>query len=413
MLFYMKHFKLIFSVGIVLSFSTIITSCSTEDEKKPVAKNEVEVMFDVSQVLIQQAINPENEDFLKVYHAAIASRNESNRNFVDVFFKKSNSLFPNRNYIEYFKVNIELANDDSNKGVKKYFLAKRKEHVQPFLTALSSRLQQFGVVYADLIDGKDKVKLGIIEDVDQQYIARLIMSNAKVEFFEVYKTDELVGLLNELKQLGQPEHGLATGTDSTYSGHEDYGPLVSLSDNSYPEASVFGYIRNDGSQFRVDAQYKNAVDVFLNTKEVKYFLPKNLRFKWSKDQVKDENGNLDGYILHPCKLPRNGRARVDQDDIKEATPGSDSETGEYTVNIKMTPDGEKEWAAMTSDNVGRTIAICMNEIVISAPSVRGAIKGGDTEISGSFTMAEAQDFSRILSIGNLPLPCAFVSIKKL
>jgi SecD/SecF fusion protein len=79
----------------------------------------------------------------------------------------------------------------------------------------------------------------------------------------------------------------------------------------------------------------------------------------------------------------------------------------------MTPDGDKEWAAMTSDNVGRTIAICMNEIVISAPSVRGAIKGGDTEISGSFTMAEAQDFSRILSIGNLPLPCAFVSIKKL
>ncbi len=129
--------------------------------------------------------------------------------------------------------------------------------------------------------------------------------------------------------------------------------------------------------------------------------------------MKDENGNLDGYILHPCKLSRNGKARVDQDDIKEATTGSDSETVEYTVNIKMTPGGDKEWVAMTSGNTERTIAICMHDIVISAPNVRGAIKGGDTEISGFFIMTEASALAQILSIGNLRLPCAFVSIKKL
>lgn len=129
--------------------------------------------------------------------------------------------------------------------------------------------------------------------------------------------------------------------------------------------------------------------------------------------MKDENGNLDGYILHPCKLSRNGKARVDQDDIKEATTVSDSETVEYTVNIKMTPGGDKEWVAMTSDNIERTIAICMHDIVISAPNVRGAIKGGDTEISGSFTMPEAHALAQILSIVNLRIPCAFVSIKKL
>jgi len=129
--------------------------------------------------------------------------------------------------------------------------------------------------------------------------------------------------------------------------------------------------------------------------------------------VKDENGNLDMCILHPCKLSRNGKARVDQDDIKESTTGSDSETGEYFVNIKMTPGGDKEWVAMTSDNIERTIAICMHDIVISAPNVRGAIKGGDTEISGSFTMPEAHALAQILSIGNLRIPFAFVSIKKL
>ena len=58
--------------------------------------------------------------------------------------------------------------------------------------------------------------------------------------------------------------------------------------------------------------------------------------------MKDENGNLDMCILHPCKLSRNGKARVDQDDIKESTTGSDSETGEYFVNIKMTPGRDKE-----------------------------------------------------------------------
>ena len=68
---------------------------------------------------------------------------------------------------------------------------------------------------------------------------------------------------------------------------------------------------------------------------------------------------------------------------------------------------------MTSDNIERTIAIYMHDIVISAPNVRGAIKGGDTEISGSFTMPEAHALAQILSIGNLRIPCAFVSIKKL
>lgn len=391
----MKHNKLKFFVGIVLLLGAVVTSC-TGGKDEVAANHEVVVRFDVSQVILEQASDPENEGFLEVYHAAIQSRNKTNGNFVEVFFKMSDSLFARRNYIEYFKVNIKLANDDSNKGVKKYFLNKRKERAKPFLTALRSRLEQFGVVSAELIDGQDQVEVGIIEDAEEIYMARLIMSNAKVEFLEVYETDAMYGLWNELKQLGQSKER-----------------LVSSTDESGLELSVFRYVQNNEGQFRVEPQHKNTIDVFLNTAEAKDLLPKSVRFKWSKDQAKDSFDNLDGYILHPCKFPKNGKAKVDQDDIKRALVGSNSETGEHTVNIEMTPDGDVKWRGLTAENIERVIAICVNDVVISAPTVRCAIIGGRTEISGSFTKSEAQDLARILSVGNLPLPCAFISIKKL
>jgi SecD/SecF fusion protein len=396
----MKHVKLKFFIGIVLLLATVMTSCTTTAENEVEANYEVLVRIDVSQVITEQAIDPNNEDFLKVYHAAIVSRNESNSNFVDVFFEKCDSIFPNRNYIEYFKVNIELANDDSNKGVKKYFLDKRKELTKPFVKALSDRLKEFGVVRAELIDKEDRVKVGVVEDVEEVYMARLIMSNAKVQFLEVYETYNVTGLWYELEQLSSQEVGQANDIDSSF----DDSDLVS---------SEMDYIQKFGSAFKVNALHKESVDRFLNSSEVKGVLPEKLKFMWSKNQVKNEYGNLDGYILYPCKFLRNGKARVDQDDIDKANFGSNSETGEFIVNIEMTQKGSEKWAAMTGENAGRIIAICLNDLVISAPMVLSAIHGGYVDISDDFTEDEAKEIASLFSIGNLPLPCLFVGVKKL
>ena len=73
--------------------------------------------------------------------------------------------------------------------------------------------------------------------------------------------------------------------------------------------------------------------------------------------------------------------------------------------IEMTQNGCQEWAQFTSVNVGNRIAICLNEIVYSAPVINQSISSVTTEISGSFTEGEAEDLAGLLSIGNLPVPC--------
>ena len=112
-----------------------------------------------------------------------------------------------------------------------------------------------------------------------------------------------------------------------------------------------------------------------------------------------------GYLLYAIKTPLDGKAKVGGKDIKKASTGYDSENGSITVNVDMTEEGSAKWAQMTADNVERQVAITMDSVVYSAPNVKGAIKGGSTEISGTFTIDEANDLSGLLNGGALPAPC--------
>ena len=127
---------------------------------------------------------------------------------------------------------------------------------------------------------------------------------------------------------------------------------------------------------------------------------------WGADlETLDLEKEIPGYFLYPCRIPEDGKARVGGDDIKSASRDYDSQDGKIAVGLRMTQEGADKWAQMTEENVDRIVAITMDGVVFSAPNVINPITDGNTQISGSFSVEEADNLAGLLNGGALPAPC--------
>lgn len=140
------------------------------------------------------------------------------------------------------------------------------------------------------------------------------------------------------------------------------------------------------------------VDSILAIPEISKLFPKDLEFMWALNPEK--TGNAPGfYSLYAIKVPAGKKARVDGRHVVEAFPETDNRTGSVIINIEMTKDGTDEWKLMTQENINRCIAITMDKKVISCPLVMSVIAGGKTQISGNFSMEEAENLSDQINAG--------------
>jgi SecD/SecF fusion protein len=151
---------------------------------------------------------------------------------------------------------------------------------------------------------------------------------------------------------------------------------------------------------------KARVDVLLNRSDIKAQFESQVRFMWGAEmEYIDKARKKKGWYLYACKVPDNGKAKVNGSHIAKASQGYDQMGGEITVDLSMNDEGMDQWGRMTSENINRLVAITMDNVVYSAPVVRGAIMSGNTQISGDFTFDEANDLAGLLNGGALPAPC--------
>ena len=149
-----------------------------------------------------------------------------------------------------------------------------------------------------------------------------------------------------------------------------------------------------------DTAYINGI---LKRKDIRKLFPPRIRFFWDAKSLSDEST---AYSLYAIKVPKGGRARLEGDVVTDARVGAD-ELGNPTVNMNMNPTGSKIWRDMTREasadvNNKRSVAVVLDNLVYSAPTVQGEIPGGNTEISGRFTQQEASDLAGVLKAGKLP-----------
>ncbi len=377
--------------------------------------------------------------FRKALDNAEEAMKNSQEDFTTLFYKEWKKLANGKKLSKIFAHNQSLKDEinfnSTDEEVLKLLRKKGNETVKQTYSMLKQRIDKLGVVQPNIsLDENRNLILVELPGIDNPERARnFLQASAKLEFWNVYRMsdpgifDAFVAADKKLKKMmGQEDIekkvqydtiwnqtldslGNATG-DSTMQLVEkkdmayDGGPLLSklsLSANSPQGAdiAVLGY---------ADGNKRKAIMDMLNKPEIKSLFKKDLIFRWSMNPIKDQNTGeeTNTYELYALKKDAGSeKAPLEGDRVVSAKANIDQNTGQVEVSLTMDQRGAKKWAQMTTkaaNDKKRQIAIVLDDEVVSAPRVQVPILSGRSSITGSYTMQEATDFSRILEIGKLP-----------
>ena len=336
-------------------------------------------------------------------------------------------------------LNDELTIDMSDVDVVRVLRQQADETVQRTFERLKQRIDKLGVAQPNVtLDGARDLILVEIPGIDSPERAReFLKASAALEFWDTYRSSDptVVGKLlqadrvlknleagNEAEEVAAIEYdtiwtqpmdslgNIIEGAERTFTLQEkaadpfaDQGPLFKMftlntgaGDLAYSNV-VFGF---------TDKNKRSAVSKMLARPEVASLFPSDSKWLWSRKPFKTEIDEYkDKYMLYLIKKTGSSdKAPIEGDVITNAQSSSDPVEG-MVVNLQMNNIGAKKWAEMSdrAHKAGRReVAICLDNEVISAPSVNEAITQGSTRISGNFNVQEAQDFAGLLEVGKLP-----------
>ena len=288
--------------------------------------------------------------------------------------------------------NIVQSGDNDSKAVDRL-----KEEVvnrvnNSAMNVLRNRIDAFGVVSPNIqvLKGRDgQILLELPGVKDQQRMTELIKRSANLEFYESFqaKAPEYVGKLKSLTNAQRQ------------SGNYDNKGIGDYLNIGLNGPAVVGY---------ATANNRYMVDSLLRTPEAANYFGNEVAFRWANKPITDKN-NVDYYELYALKT-NEGRPALDGRVVVNAVADYDATGGMGSyVSMRMDNNGAKQWAKITGNNINYPIAIVLDDVVYSAPNVNGAIEGGSSQITGRFTVQEAQDLANVLKSGKMDFKIDIVS----
>ena len=295
-----------------------------------------------------------------------------------------------------------LKSNASNEEVTSALEKQVDSQVDAAFNIFRTRIDQFGVVAPNIQKLQDKngqILLELPGVKEPERVTELLKSSANLEFFEVYNYNEILGDLQRFAAaFAQQDTVNHLNVIELLDGPQRAGsPIVGM----------------------VTPANKNLVDSVMNTELAKRTLPSDLSLMWSVKQaefpVTDANGNVvkkdngdDKTVGYWELIALKGDAVLEGDAVTSASSEYDNMQGNM-VNMKMNDRGAQEWATITRNNIGRPIAIVLDEHVYSFPNVNNEITGGSSQITGNFTPEEANDLANVLKSGKMSAKVNVVS----
>jgi SecD/SecF fusion protein len=387
--------------------------------------------------------------FNKAIDQANRRKANSGADYITLFSDEYKSLNPNGRLASLFAPGSgkRISYESSDAQVIAYIRGEAKGAIRNTFNILRTRIDKFGVAQPtiNLDENKGIITIELAGVTDPERVRKYLQSTANLQFFEVYNIGEIyepyqkaekaiVASLNGTKVTDSASVNADTSKQTATVTARDTTKTATLSSldtnktaktitnpadtkNQNPLSSIIQLIQpqqgKDGQmQFPAAIGYIQARDTgilnsYLQLESVKNIFPANLVFMFGKPESEDPKaaGILPVYAVRTVEGPT--LAKLEGEHVSDARQDFD-ERGRVAIKMNMDKVGEKIWAKMTGDNVGKPIAIVMDNIVYSAPFVNGVIPNGSSEITGSFSLNEAQDLADILKSGKLPAPAKIV-----
>ncbi|MDR1343328.1 MAG: protein translocase subunit SecDF [Prevotellaceae bacterium] len=409
-------------------------------------KGGMNVMLEISVPDIIRAMsgNSSDETFNKVMEAAQKNQVTGEADFVTLFAKTFKDVAPEDRLSRIFgtyelrsKINAGTSDDDVIKVIR----SQTEAAMSNSFNVLRSRIDRFGVTQPNLQrlgnSGRILVELPGVKDPDR--VRKLLQGTANLEFWETYENAELFTGLNEAnKKIKEYVEAQASGDSSATVIKEDtvgkpegdaVSDLLSQMEGSADSTSAISeeadFAKNNplfyvlspsldqrgaaapGARVGI-AHYRDTSKIrrWLELMQVKSLFPRDVRFMWSIKPI--DNGGTYYELVAIKANTRDGKAPLDGGVVMSAQKQFSGTSAYADVSMSMNSEGAKVWARLTADNVGKCIAIVLDEYVYSYPRVSNAITGGTSSITGNFSPEEADDLANVLESGKLPTPARII-----
>ncbi len=408
-------------------------------------KGGMNVTLEISVVDLIKAMSGYSTDSTFNRAITLANKNQKSNgqdDYVTIFGKAFETVDPNAKLAAIFntldlrdKVNFNSTNADVIKVIRKETDAAIDNSFQ----ILRTRIDRFGVAQPNIqqLQTKGRILVELPGVKDPKRVRKLLQGTANLEFWETHENSEVypyfleankrIREINDAKQANAVNTiapKLAIAKDSTKStdllsevkkqGKDSLaaGSAQEIAKN-FPLFSVLSpSTSRDGQLFRGPVVgYSHSKDTaqvseYLALPQVKALFPRTMLFRWTAQPTQKE-GNF--FQLIALKVTnRDGRAPLDGDVVVDARQDFGQNKATSVVEMSMNAEGSKVWGRMTRENIGKSVAVVLDNFVQSFPTVQGEIPNGRTEISGNFTVEEAKDLANMLKSGKMPASARIV-----
>ena len=387
---------------------------------------------DVLETLADHKTDPA---FVKSMKQARAEEETSQSDFISLFVKYYHQNAPGHRLAELFatqQLQGKINPQSTDSEVEKVLRQEVQAAIDNSFNVVRTRIDKFGVVQPNIQKlegqtGRIMVEMPGIKEPER--MRKLLQGSANLEFWETYNADEVIPYLQQLdSRLANDASNDTTAVKKAIKkadakkvkfqlkNNDDETPTQKS--NAQMEAAkkqhpLLAMLQTTGQNSLALVGYASVRDTAAISKLIygqtaKQILPTDLKLLWSatpEDGIKAKNI----YGLYAIKVSSsNGQAPLQGDVVVDAKDEFNHVTGQPEVNMTMNTEGARRWAALTKANVGKAIAIVLDNAVYSAPRVNGEIDGGSSAISGNFTVEMTKDLANTLKSGRMPAPARIV-----
>ncbi len=386
--------------------------------------------------------------FVKSMEQAKKEEETSQSDFISLFIKYYHQNAPGHRLAEIFatqQLKGQVSTQSSDKEVEQALRAQVQSAIDNSYNVVRNRIDKFGVVQPNIqkLEGQEgRIMVEMPGVREPERVRKLLQGSANLEFWETYNSEEVTPYLRQLDQLVANGGESAKQDTAAAEKKDDAAEKAEIAKKASPAKLTVA--KDKGGAAKAAAKSESAqleqakktnpllavlqlapqgslsvvgyanvrdtaeVNKIIYSAAAKQVLPSDVKLLWGAKPA-DGLSVKNVYELYALKITQsNGHAPLEGDVITDAKDEFDQTYGRPSVSMSMNSDGARRWAELTKANVGKAIAIVLDGVVYSAPRVNGEISGGNSQITGNFTIEDTKDLANTLKSGRMPAPARIV-----
>lgn len=385
--------------------------------------------------------------FVKSMEQAKKEEETSQSDFISLFIKYYRQNAPGHRLAEIFatqQLKGQVSTQSSDKEVEKALRSQVQSAIDNSYNVVRNRIDKFGVVQPNIqkLEGQEgRIMVEMPGVREPERVRKLLQGSANLEFWETYNSEEITPYLRQLDQTMANGGEVKKDTAATEK-KDDAAEKAEVAEKTSPAKLKVNANKNSAAKAAASSEsaqmaqakktnpllavlqlapqgslsvvgYANvrdtaAVNKIIYSAAAKQVLPSDLKLLWGAKPA-DGLSVKNVYELYALKVTQsNGHAPLEGDVITDAKDEFDQMSNRPSVSMSMNSDGTRRWAEMTKANINKAIAIVLDGAVYSAPRVNGEISGGNSQITGNFTIEDTKDLANTLKSGRMPAPARIV-----